>query len=132
MSVFSVRTCTCDNTTSPNIGETDAWAVPHLKFLGWDRPSSPPTVLPPILGPRHCVRWLLIFWSSYLNLGMPWSPISPLDLQMPHAQLLTLRRCIVQPDRKGLSRLWIPLFGIPSHVMTCLLSRVTCTALFTH
>src|SRR6218665_267242 len=38
MSAFSVRTC--DNITSPNIGGTDAWAVPHLKFWG-DRPPSP-------------------------------------------------------------------------------------------
>jgi len=30
-----------DNTTSQNIGETDAWVVPHLKF--WrDRPPSSP------------------------------------------------------------------------------------------
>src|SRR6218665_182798 len=29
-----------DNTTSQNIGGTDAWAVPHLKF-GGDRPPSP-------------------------------------------------------------------------------------------
>jgi len=27
-----------NNTTSPNIGGTDAWAVPHLKFWG-DRPQ---------------------------------------------------------------------------------------------
>ena len=34
------------NTTYPNIGVgTDAWAVPHLKFLG-DRPPSPPKFLP--------------------------------------------------------------------------------------
>src|SRR6218665_3239021 len=31
-----------DNTTSPNIGGTDAWAVPHLKFFWGDRPPSPP------------------------------------------------------------------------------------------
>src|SRR6218665_2894582 len=30
-----------DNTTSQNIGRTDAWAVPHLEFLG-DRPPVPP------------------------------------------------------------------------------------------
>src|SRR6218665_3537486 len=30
-----------DNTTSLNIGGTNAWAVPHLKYLG-DRPPSPP------------------------------------------------------------------------------------------
>src|SRR6218665_3621695 len=29
-----------DNITSLNIGETNAWAVPHLKFWG-DRPPSP-------------------------------------------------------------------------------------------
>ena len=29
-----------DNTTSRNIGGTDAWAVPHLKFWG-DRPPVP-------------------------------------------------------------------------------------------
>src|SRR6218665_82910 len=32
---------TSDNTTSQNIGGTNAWAVPHLKF-GGDRPPSPP------------------------------------------------------------------------------------------
>jgi len=36
-----------NNTTSQNIGGTDAWTVPHLKF--WrDRPSSPPKS-PPML-----------------------------------------------------------------------------------
>src|SRR6218665_2425886 len=30
-----------DNTTSQNIGGTDAWAVPHLKFF-LDRPPVPP------------------------------------------------------------------------------------------
>src|SRR6218665_1632761 len=33
---------TSDNTTSQNIGGTNAWAVPHLKFWGGDRPPSPP------------------------------------------------------------------------------------------
>ena len=35
-----------DNTTSPNIGVTDTWAVPHLTFFWGDRPpvlpKSPP------------------------------------------------------------------------------------------
>src|SRR6218665_3158290 len=31
-----------NNTTSLNIGKTNAWAVPHLKFWG-DRPPSPPS-----------------------------------------------------------------------------------------
>src|SRR6218665_1972605 len=38
-----------DNTTSQNIGRTDAWAVPHLEFLG--RPS------PLGLRPWVCVTW---------------------------------------------------------------------------
>src|SRR6218665_3856263 len=45
---------TSDNTTSQNIGRTNAWAVPHLKFWG-DRPPSPPRS-PPLLqlvGRRH-------------------------------------------------------------------------------
>ena len=36
-----VLSCASDNTTSQNIGGTDAWAVPHLTFWG-DRPPSPP------------------------------------------------------------------------------------------
>src|SRR6218665_2469757 len=32
---------TSDNTASQNIGGTNAWAVPHLKFWG-DRPPVPP------------------------------------------------------------------------------------------
>src|SRR6218665_156274 len=39
---------TSDNTTSLNIGETDAWVVPHLKYLGGPSPSPP---RPPPLGP---------------------------------------------------------------------------------
>src|SRR6218665_2092020 len=38
---FSVFLCLLYNTTSLNIGGTNAWAVPHLKFWG-DRPPSPP------------------------------------------------------------------------------------------
>src|SRR6218665_1506821 len=45
---------TSDNTTSLNIGGTNAWAVPHLKFWG-DRPLSPPRS-PPL--PRVTVRTL--------------------------------------------------------------------------
>src|SRR6218665_2239706 len=33
---------TSDNTTSQNIGGTNAWAVPHLKFWGGPSPQSPP------------------------------------------------------------------------------------------
>src|SRR6218665_553904 len=36
---------TSDNTTSQNIGETNAWAVPHLKLWG-ARPPSPPRFPP--------------------------------------------------------------------------------------
>ena len=36
---FSVRTC--DNTTSPNIGGTNAWAVPPSQFFGGIRPPVP-------------------------------------------------------------------------------------------
>ena len=32
---------TSDNTTSPNIGGTDAWVVPHFKFWGERTPVSP-------------------------------------------------------------------------------------------
>ena len=32
---------TSDNTTSQNIGGTDAWAVPHLKFWGTVPPVLP-------------------------------------------------------------------------------------------
>src|SRR6218665_2987538 len=31
----------CDNTTSPNIGGTDAWAVPPPQILGEPSPQSP-------------------------------------------------------------------------------------------
>src|SRR6218665_3626127 len=51
---FSVRAC--NNTTSPNFWGTDAWAVPHLKFVWGDRPSSPPRSPPMLKG--------LIFLSS--------------------------------------------------------------------
>jgi len=34
-----------DNTTSQNIGVTDAWVVPNLKFLG-DRPPYPKSSVP--------------------------------------------------------------------------------------
>src|SRR6218665_1164912 len=37
---------TSDNTTSQNIGGTNAWASPHLKFWG-DRPPQPPLGLRP-------------------------------------------------------------------------------------
>src|SRR6218665_1538682 len=40
---------TSDNTASQNIGGTNAWAVPHLKFWG-DRPPSPPRSPPLIVG----------------------------------------------------------------------------------
>src|SRR6218665_1243929 len=39
-----------DNTTSLNIGGTNAWAVLHLKFLGGPSPSPP--IYPPLL--RNC------------------------------------------------------------------------------
>ena len=43
---YSVRTfARSDNTTSQNIGGTDTWAVPHLKFGGDRPPKSPPMVL---------------------------------------------------------------------------------------
>ena len=37
---------TSDNTTSLNIGGTNAWAVPHLKFFGGIVPHSPPGLRP--------------------------------------------------------------------------------------
>src|SRR6218665_820084 len=37
-----------ENTTSQNIGGTDAWAVPPPQILGGDRPPSPPRS-PPLL-----------------------------------------------------------------------------------
>src|SRR6218665_2452076 len=47
-----------DNTTSQNIGGTDAWAVPHLKFGG---PSPSPHRSPPMPW-RH-------FWMALRNFG---------------------------------------------------------------
>ena len=41
---------TSDNTTSQNIGGTDAWAVPHLKFLGDHPPVTPRS--PSMIGRR--------------------------------------------------------------------------------
>src|SRR6218665_453629 len=46
-----------DNTTSQNIGGTDAWAVPHLKFLGGPSPSGPRS--PPLT-----VAVLISWWNS--------------------------------------------------------------------
>ena len=40
-----------DDATSQNIGGTDAWAVPHLKF-GGDRPQKSPLGLRPCLHPK--------------------------------------------------------------------------------
>src|SRR6218665_3158422 len=37
---------TSHNSTSENIGGTDAWAVPHLNFLGEDRTSAPLSLRP--------------------------------------------------------------------------------------
>src|SRR6218665_2905090 len=37
---------TSDNTTSQNIGGTNAWAVPHLKFWGDRPPPVPPRSSP--------------------------------------------------------------------------------------
>src|SRR6218665_2479629 len=42
-----------DNTTPQNIGETDAWAVPHLKF--WERDSPPRS--PPLSGVEFSLLW---------------------------------------------------------------------------
>jgi len=41
--------------------------------------------------------------ALYLDCGSLWSPISPLGLQS-HSPTLP-------PDRNGLSRFWVPLFG---------------------
>src|SRR6218665_490773 len=41
---------TSDNTTSQNIGGTNVWAVPHLKFWGTVPPVPPRS---PPLGPRE-------------------------------------------------------------------------------
>ena len=50
-----------DNTrpTSQNIGGTDAWAVPHLKFLGGPFPSPPRS--PPL--ENHEVIWVITVYS---------------------------------------------------------------------
>src|SRR6218665_1005102 len=61
-----------DNTTSRNIGGTDAWSVgtvPHLKFWG-DRPPVPPKS-PPMhssaLLLRSTFRWPSDLWTSDLH-----------------------------------------------------------------
>src|SRR6218665_2990156 len=43
-----------ENTTSQNIGGTDAWAVPHLKFLG-DRPPNTPRSPPLVERQTFCI-----------------------------------------------------------------------------
>src|SRR6218665_2367413 len=56
------------NTTSQNIGGTNAWAIPHLKVWG-DLPPSPPPRSPPlsennILRPRSKTQ---IFLKQFLQ-----------------------------------------------------------------
>ena len=50
---YSVRLRASDNTTSQNIGGTDAWAVPNLKFWGTRSPS-----------PHLNLRLWLIIWAD--------------------------------------------------------------------
>jgi len=52
-----------DNTISQNIGGTDAWAVPHLKFFG-DRPPVPPRSppMPPRLTQTR--QFPVCFWTE--------------------------------------------------------------------
>src|SRR6218665_2474 len=52
---------TSDNTTSQNIGGTDAWAVPHLKFLG--RPSPVSLVSSPKV--LYNYAEIILFLKSY-------------------------------------------------------------------
>src|SRR6218665_109650 len=52
-----------DNTTCLNIGGTNAWAVPHLKFLG--RPS--PQVSAP--GGEEGSQWLTPPWEGLIQAG---------------------------------------------------------------
>src|SRR6218665_10496 len=65
-----------DNTTSQNIGGTDAWAVPHLKFWGNRLPQPPRS--PPLLVFPYClfslvtVYLLLSFSTSAMLLCSFW------------------------------------------------------------
>jgi len=55
------------NTTSLNIGGTDAWAVPYLKFLG-DHPPSPPLGLCPCK--KHLTH-LIPRWRNFKPMKLP-------------------------------------------------------------
>src|SRR6218665_2729821 len=46
---------TSDNTASQNIGGTNAWAVPHLKFWGGTVPPSPPRSPPCRCGSKEVI-----------------------------------------------------------------------------
>ena len=55
-----------DNTTSRNIGGTDAWGVPHLTFLG-DRPPVLPKSLPMLLTMKNYIAPFKGYYSGPLQ-----------------------------------------------------------------
>src|SRR6218665_1693669 len=59
----------------------------------------------------------------YPDFGLLWSPISPLGLQggLSGAACSQSRTASLPPDRKGLSRLWVTLFGMvfPLNFVLC-------------
>src|SRR6218665_990142 len=74
---YSVRTfehMVFDNTTSQNIGGTDAWAVPHLKFFHQVPPRSPPLdLIGAYTGSGVARAWRLEAkgWNAGLEAGIP-------------------------------------------------------------
>src|SRR6218665_2390972 len=81
--------------------------------------SASSTGSPLLSGIVSLVTRLLIFWSS-----LPWlRPALVADLSAPHPRgTLWCRVLALPPDRKGLSRLWVPLFGmvLPLTFVLCL------------
>src|SRR6218665_1275005 len=74
---------------------------------------------PLLSGIVSLVTHLLIFWSSLSGLR----PTLVADLSAPHPRgTLWCRVLALPPDRKGLSRLWVPLFGMvfPLTFVLCL------------
>ena len=55
-----------DNTTSENIGGTDAWAVPHLKFLGGPFPQFPLGLRPCVQGTMENIYYSYHAWAQKL------------------------------------------------------------------
>ena len=70
-------------TTSLNIGGTNAWAFPHLKFWG-DRPPSPPLGLRPWLRPLSFPLFVCVCWpESRPPPRLTESPIPTLFIHAP-------------------------------------------------